>query len=275
MEQLFSRDLRPLAAGLAATIIALLPLTAFADPHTVRPGETLSEIAERYGVPVRDLAALNGISNPDHIVIGQQLAIASSRPGGFAAQQEYRIQPGDSLSGIAARFGVSVADLVALNGLADPDHIVAGRTLAIPAASAPVRATSGPARNVEQELRAAAAEFGVDTSLVLAVAWQESGWQQTVISHAGAVGVMQVLPATAEWALEYLVPDAEAWEYDIRDNVRLGVAILGALIDQAGGDLELGLAFYHQGWHSVERFGFFDETNDYIANVKVIRERYR
>lgn len=97
--------------------------------HVVRAGETLSGIALRYGVTVEDLVAANGLNNPDLIFVGQVLVIP--RPGA-AGGQVYTVRTGDTLSAIARRYGVSVSDLVAANGLSNPDAIFAGQRITIP-----------------------------------------------------------------------------------------------------------------------------------------------
>ncbi|WP_322796877.1 LysM peptidoglycan-binding domain-containing protein [Tepidiforma sp.] len=268
-----------LALG-AAAALALLPVTARALTHEVQPGETLSAIALRYGVPLEALAAANGIANPDLIFAGQLLTIAGSSPSvpppgaavGPPAGRLYLVQPGETLSDIALRHGVTVKALAAANGLHNPDRIFAGQLLTIPAPTSAPAAVSRP--QVEALLRQAAAEFGIWPPLLLGLAWLESGWNQAMISPAGAVGIMQLMPATAEWGLEYLAPDAVDWRTDPRDNIRLGAVVFAHMLWQAGGDLDIALAFYYQGWWSIEQFGIFEETLQYVANVLAIAEDF-
>ena len=89
---------------------------------------SLSEIAERFGTTVSSLSALNGIADPNLIYAGNTLRIPQ---GGNSASVYYTIQPGDTLSEIAERFGTTVASLSALNGISDPNLIYAGNTLLI------------------------------------------------------------------------------------------------------------------------------------------------
>ncbi len=113
--------------------------------HTVAPGDTLSGIAVQYGVTVRELMKLNNIHNPNIIYVGQQILIPICGDAGYPpvepplyppveppAQQIYVVRPGDTLSGIAAMFGVSVADLAYCNGIANPNLIFVGQILKIP-----------------------------------------------------------------------------------------------------------------------------------------------
>lgn len=97
--------------------------------YVVQPGDTLSEIAERYGTTYQALAALNGISNPDLIYAGQTIRIPEDSGG---SGRYYTIRPGDTLSEIAERFGTTVNALAALNGIRDPNLIYAGTTIRIP-----------------------------------------------------------------------------------------------------------------------------------------------
>lgn len=109
--------------------------------YTVKPGDTLSEIATRYNTTIDRLMALNGISNARYIYPGQVLRVggsAAASSGGRAASSApavYVVRRGDSLSAIAARYGTTVAALMATNGLTRPNLIVVGQRLRIPGGS--------------------------------------------------------------------------------------------------------------------------------------------
>lgn len=98
--------------------------------HVVQSGETLSSIAARYGTTYQAIAVDNGISNPNLIYAGQALAI-NKPSGGSAKTENYTIQPGDTLSGIAAKHGTTVAQLQNWNGISNPDLIYAGNTIRV------------------------------------------------------------------------------------------------------------------------------------------------
>lgn len=110
----------------------VLRLTGNTSPgqttYTVQSGDTLSQIAARFGTTYQTLAQLNRISDPDKIYPGQQLKLPS---GSQSGSQYYTIRPGDTLSGIAARYGTTVSRLQSLNNISDPDKIYAGTKIRI------------------------------------------------------------------------------------------------------------------------------------------------
>jgi LysM repeat protein len=104
--------------------------------HTVSAGETLTSIAWRYGTTVAALAAANGLSDTDFIYVGQVLNVpdGSSSPGGPVSggcNTYYTVQWGDSLSGIAWRYGTTINALMQANGLYS-DFIYQGQRLCVP-----------------------------------------------------------------------------------------------------------------------------------------------
>lgn len=98
--------------------------------YVIQPGDTLSEIASRYGTTVSALTQLNGISNPDKIYAGNTIKVPESSSGSGNAQY-YTIRSGDTLSGIAQKFGTTVSALAKLNNISDPDQIYAGSSIRI------------------------------------------------------------------------------------------------------------------------------------------------
>ena len=102
--------------------------------YIVKRGDTLSEIAMNYGVTVSGIAGLNGISNPNLIYPGQVLRIYANTGNvqGSSNYINYTIRSGDTLSGIASRYGTTVNTLAQINGIGNPNLIYAGRTIRIP-----------------------------------------------------------------------------------------------------------------------------------------------
>gem|GEM_PF-469562 len=107
------------------TLASAAALASAAQTYTVRRGDTLSEIAARFGTTVNELVRLNNIADPDRIYEGDRLIIRAGTGNG----NTYTVQRGDTLSEIAARFGTTVSELVRLNNIADRDRIYPGQVL--------------------------------------------------------------------------------------------------------------------------------------------------
>ena len=112
--------------------------TTSAGSYTVKAGDSLSAIAARYGMSYESLARLNNISNPNRIYVGQTLNLGTSgyTSHHYAASSSsnggsYTIQAGDTLSAIAARYGMSYETLARLNNISDPNRIVAGQRIVL------------------------------------------------------------------------------------------------------------------------------------------------
>ena len=117
----------------ALTLSALMPLQAGAASITVKPGDTISGLADRYGVSVERLMRANGIRNSNHVEVGQTLRLPSGAKGVVSAGQgRHTVKGGDTLGGIAARYRVSSRDLIAINSLQSADHVELGQTLKLP-----------------------------------------------------------------------------------------------------------------------------------------------
>lgn len=261
------------AGSLAITLAAPQAHPALAaGTHLVQQGETLSEIAEVYGVSTAELATTNGIADDNLIFAGVTLAIPDAAPAPAAGGDIYRVQEGDTLEGIAARFGINFSNLLAANPtIDDPDLIVVGQTLNLPAALDARRgAVRLPDRQVGNLLAEIARQYGFDPALVQALAWQESGWRQGVTSPAGAVGVMQVLPETGAWIATDIVGVPLDIAGSAHDNIVAGVAYLDWLAARSSTTEEM-LIYYVQGQGSVARHGVFAETRAYVANVLALR----
>ena len=109
-----------------------------AGSYSVKAGDSLSAIAARYGMSYETLARLNNISNPNRIYVGQTLNLGTSgyTSHHYAASSSsnggsYTIQAGDTLSAIAARYGMSYETLARLNNISDPNRIVAGQRIVL------------------------------------------------------------------------------------------------------------------------------------------------
>ena len=127
-----------LSSGSTVSNVVNHSTASAAGSYTVKSGDSLSAIAARYGMSYETLARLNNISDPNRIYVGQTLnlgtsgytshhyATSSSSNGG-----SYTIQAGDTLSAIAARYGMSYETLARLNNISDPNRIVAGQRIVL------------------------------------------------------------------------------------------------------------------------------------------------
>ena len=116
--------------------------------YTVKAGETLSEIADRYGTSVNRLVQLNGLRDANDLWAGSRIQVpgASARPQVAVNKnaKTHQVQPGESLSSIADRYGVSMQRLIAINGISNPNQVMAGSTLTLRAASKPKPKPAAP-----------------------------------------------------------------------------------------------------------------------------------
>ncbi|HEY52631.1 MAG TPA: LysM peptidoglycan-binding domain-containing protein [Caldilineae bacterium] len=102
--------------------------------HVVKRGETLFDVAQRYSVPLNELAKANGITDPGALRVGQRLRIpntAAPKPTN-TGQRVHIVQPGETLSAIAVQYGVTPKAIAKANGLSNPSRIVSGQKLVIP-----------------------------------------------------------------------------------------------------------------------------------------------
>jgi len=118
-----------------------------------------------------------------------------------------------------------------------------------------------------------AAQQGVPSSLASAIAWQESGFNNAMISTANARGIMQVMPGTWSWVQANLA-GMKLDPASPTDNVKAGSLYLAHLLRQTNGDPALAAAAYYQGLSSVRRVGMLPETRQYVANVLALRSRF-
>ncbi|MCB0061657.1 MAG: LysM peptidoglycan-binding domain-containing protein [Caldilineaceae bacterium] len=125
-----------------AMLMTFMPIAATAAPaeapaasgavHIVKKGETLSHIARYYGVTVNALANANGISNASYIYVGQRIYIPSSYGAPAGCTSYYHVKHGDTLSQIAAWYGINTYALANSNGLSNASYIYVGQKLCIP-----------------------------------------------------------------------------------------------------------------------------------------------
>jgi len=108
------------------------PTSGTSSEHVVQPGDTMYSIARRYNTTVDAIARLNGLVNPWYIRVGQKLAIPQGTGTPSTGANTYVVQAGDTLYGIAARFGKNAWDIIVANNLSDPYWLLVGQVLTIP-----------------------------------------------------------------------------------------------------------------------------------------------
>jgi len=271
--------------------------------YEVQPGDTLSAIAARMGVSVDSLAAANGLEPSGLLISGTTLhavggagtsAAAPSESGGSGG---YVVQRGDTLSALAARLGVSVDALAAANGLSPSGLLISGTTLhsiggsgssesaspgttEMASTSAPDSSSSaGGAQPTPQmvsssDVGAIASSEGVPASLAEAIGYQESGFNNGMVSNTGAVGVMQIMPSTWNWIGQHLAGPPPLSQTSASDNIRAGTLLLHSLLADTGGDEAMAVAGYYQGLQSVRAHGLYPDTQAYVNNVMALRQRF-
>ncbi|HEV2923776.1 MAG TPA: LysM peptidoglycan-binding domain-containing protein [Solirubrobacteraceae bacterium] len=311
---------------LAATAMLAAPAAARAAlAHVVAPGESLSSVASSDGLTVEELAAANGLSPEASLLAGSTLMIPPEAPGtpgsatsvgettssteettssseqaGSSTREtessagSYVVQPGDTLSVIAARAGTSVAELAAANGIDPSAPLLSGAALTLSgaptetgqsgssgaeAAQAAEGSTSGPPYPTAETVTASevgsiAAENGVSPSLAEAIAYQESGFNNELTSSADARGVMQILPETWNWIGQTLAGSTPLAPASAASNVRGGVLLLHSLLSETGGDSALAAAGYYQGLSSVLQEGQAPDTEQYVGNVLGLQQQF-
>lgn len=299
------------ARALGLLVLLTIVLTAGA-PGLIRikRGDTLSALALQHHTTVAVLQALNHMGGSTTIYAGDTLVVpgtAAARPAPRPATRTslalYVVKPGDGLIRVARRYRTTPQRLQQLNRLTSTTLLV-GQRLKVPVtvrvAPAARPATAGgdgtvtipgsvagsaaahrallasrslPSKAAVQSLiRKAAKKYGVPTDLALALSYQESGFQQRVVSPVDAIGAMQVLPSTGR-SLGQL--HGRSFDLlDARDNVEAGVLLLSDLL-RATGSLEKALAGYYQGLGSVSRIGLLPQTTQYVRNITLLRQRFR
>lgn len=208
--------------------------------------------------------AVDGIAGPQTLA-----ALEGKRARSKPSARRYLVRPGDSLTAIAQKHGVAMRSLARVNGLDPAKPLLIGVRLKVPAGTAPPLAA--PPSSVRDMITAVASSYGVDPSLARAVAWMESGFQPHVVSHAGALGVMQVTPPTWEFVETVLlgrrVPKTTA------GNIKVGVVFLRHLLREFRGDERLALAAYYQGARAVREHGLYKETVTYVEAIRSLKGR--
>lgn len=203
---------------------------------TVREGDTLWDIATRYGVSVTGLAKANRIDLDHPLLPGDRLTVAGSIASSAAATT--------ATSRVASS---ASANLAYLNSVGLPTRT-----------------------QIRSMIVSTAQAHGLDPRLALAIAWQESRWSQRAVSEANAVGVMQCLPSTAQWVSGLIGRGLDV--LNTQDNITCGVVLLRSLTRSTSSESE-AIAAYYQGLTSLRQNGPYGDTADYVASVLAYKQQ--
>lgn len=228
------------------------------------------------------------------ILYQNEQAAHAANPGAGNACSWYTVRSGDTLANIAWRDHTSLWTLARVNGIANINLIFVGQNLCIPyAAHSSISTTSSQGGQIYSTgysgvlangsvqwyaygalewstqtqtaslLRQVAANYGLPANLVMAIAWQESGWTQHVIARDGGIGVMQLMPYTA-MSLNAST-GIRRDPYKLWDNLNLGATYLRYLWNNFHGNLYDIISAYNEGGWAVIHEGIFNWQ--YVNNV--------
>ncbi len=244
------------------TAPAPAPAPTGGGTYVVKPGDTLSAIAARHDVGLEALLTSNNLAMTSIIHPGQKLTLTGSVT--TQATPPTAQQPGPAPA--PAPTGLVPSTFL---GHTYPDKVVADAN----ANKALLNSLPAPSQaEMKQIVADTARSLGVDPSLALAFAYQESGFDQRAVSPANAIGTMQVIPSSGQWAGDLVGRKLNL--LDPYDNATAGVAIIRSLI-RTSPSLDIAIASYYQGQYSVQTHGMFEDTKQYVAAIKAHQNNFR
>jgi LysM repeat protein len=205
-------------------------------------------------------------------------SLLAANAGTENACRWHTVTGGDTLTLIARQYHTTISTLVHANAIHNPNLIFVGQRLCIPHGGRSFARGIQAGRvswynygaldwsdrpEVHNLLVQAAARHHLPRKLVLAIAWQESGWRQHVIAWDGGIGVMQLMPYTAMGINSGI--DQELDPYGLWDNIDLGTTYLSWLWQEFHGNLPDVISGYNEGGWSVRHWGIFNWH--YVNNV--------
>ncbi len=219
-------------------------------------------------------------------------AVLAANPGAGNACSWYRVRWSDTLTSIARSHGSTIWTLASVNNIRNINLIFVGQQICIPYRAGSSALNTGGGGGLQANgvvlwydhsalqwstrpqvaalLRQAAAHFGLPANLLLAIAWQESGWYQHVIAWDGGIGVMQLMPYTAMGI--NAGTGIRRNPYLLVDNIYLGATYLYWLWHNFGGNLVKTISGYNEGGWAVIHRGIFNWR--YVNNVLALMRTF-
>ncbi len=230
------------------------PATTSGTKHKVVAGDTVGALARAYGSSVSAIVKANGLNSAATIYVGQSLTIPGASSGSSATKADSADRP-QLVPNTFLHYTYPDDVVRAAN-----DNKYALLSMNVPSKS-----------QIQDIIRSTARSHGVDPALALAIAQQESGFNQRAVSPANAIGTMQVIPSTGDWIGGMVGRKLNL--LDARDNITAGVRFIKWLTDHAD-STEEAIGGYYQGLGSVQKYGLASDTRSYVSNVKSLMTRF-
>jgi soluble lytic murein transglycosylase-like protein len=115
--------------------------------------------------------------------------------------------------------------------------------------------------------------YDLSLPLLEAIGWQESGWQQGVVSATGAIGAGQIMPGTGKFIVHQLIGQ-HMNIHSVSDNIRMSAAFLAYLADVEGNNRCKTIAAYYEGPLNLAQYGVFPDSESYVASVEALIPRF-
>lgn len=224
-----------------------------------------------------------------------QVARAAASPGAGNACKWYAVRAGDTLNAIAWSYHTTIWVLAQVNHIANVNLIFVNQQICIPyrvsgnsSGGSSTSTSSGLYPNgtvrwyaydalqwstqseVVSQLHLISARYRLPLNLLLAIAWQESGWTEHVIARDGGIGVMQLMPYTAQSI--NAGTGVRRDPYKLWDNLNLGATYLSWLWQNFHGNLADVISAYNEGGWNVMHVGIFNWS--YVNSVLYLMRVY-
>ncbi|MDQ6839470.1 MAG: LysM peptidoglycan-binding domain-containing protein [Actinomycetota bacterium] len=244
---------RILGGILTLGVLALAGQASFSSrsssTYVVRSGDNLWTIASARHLTVSQLSSVNGLDPSAILRVGTHLSLPSSGAAATATVTRYAAPASPVTSGSGVNFCATFSPR------SDPRGVL------------PATLRSSSSRQALRPVFVSWAErYGVSPALVEAIAWQESGWQEGVVSSASAVGVGQLLPATATFVSQNLL-GTNLNINTVNDNIQMEARYLAYLQGHLGSTCST-VAGYYEGLQNMQRYGVLTESQSYVSSVE-------